>query len=225
VLQASAFLDSLPDARRRAVVRGIARYAELTLVPFALQNVDGAQIARRMAGGETAILEPARARILAVLQQHGYPPTSIAASGLSPDLSAYGKGAAAYGGMELPGPALWFWTEAREDPRNANAATWGGVADSFERDLRTLRPQWLLEDGAPPTALASLLESCTTACSSWQSAALYRAAGKVAAAAWEDPDLDPDLRARGSDWPWREAIPAAMQGAFEAGLKEGSPRS
>jgi hypothetical protein len=172
-----------------------------------------------MAGRHMDLLEPIRARVYALLEIHGYPPPQVASSGLSPQWKDYGVGSAAYGGIAFPGPSLWFWTDAREDPRNASAATWRGVADSFERDLRTLSPRWLLANGNRPETLASWVEGCATACSPAQSAALYEAAGRAAAAAWEDPDLDDKGRASRSDWPWREAIPAAMHDAFASGLQ------
>lgn len=222
VLEAAAHLDSLPPDSQRAIVRGIARYAELPLVPLARQGVDGAKTAQGMAGRHMDLLEPIRARVYALLEIHGYPPPRVASSGLSPQWKDYGMGSAAYGGIAFPGPSLWFWTDAREDPRNASTATWRGVADSFERDLRTLSPRWLLANGNRPEALASWIEGCARACSPAQSAALYEAAGRAAAAAWEDPDLDEKGRASRSDWPWKEAIPAAMHDAFASGLQRSS---
>ncbi|MEZ4654091.1 MAG: hypothetical protein R3E12_11035 [Candidatus Eisenbacteria bacterium] len=195
VLQAAAFLDSLPQPERRAIVRGIARYAEIPLVPFAFQNADGAQIVKQMADGETDLLDPARARVFATLDLHGYATAQIAGSGLTPDLMAYGDGFAAYGGIARGNPTLWFWTDAKHDPRNASRPTWNGVADAFARDLHTVPPRWVLENGESPRALARLLERCAVACNKTQASALYRAAGSAAAAAWQDPDLDPAVRA------------------------------
>jgi hypothetical protein len=176
-----------------------------------------------MVGRHTDLLDPARARIIALLERHGYPTPRSAIAGLSPQWIEYGSGAAAYGGITYPGPSLWFWSDARDDPRNGSAATWRGVTDSFYRDLRTLPPRWLLAEGDAPTQLAKLLEACTAACGAAQKSAFYEAAGSAAKAAWDDPNVDDAMRARRAEWPWRAAIPPAMHSAFAAGLDRQSP--
>jgi 4-amino-4-deoxy-L-arabinose transferase-like glycosyltransferase len=217
-LEAGARLDSLPREAQRDVARGIVRYAELPVVPLSRGGFDGAETSAKMVGRYTDLLDPARARIIALLERHGYPTPRSATAGLSPQWIEYGVGAAAYGGIGYPGPSLWFWSEARDDPRNGSAATWRGVTDSFHRDLRTLPPRWLLAEGDAPTEFAKLLEACTAACSVAQKTAFYEAAGSAAKAAWNDPDVNDALRARRGEWPWRAAIPPEMHSAFAAGL-------
>lgn len=221
-LEAGARLDALPPETQRAVVRGIARYAELPLAPLSRAGRDGAELTAQMAGRHTDLLDPARARILALLERHGYPMPRAAFAGLTPQTIDYGKGAAAYGGIGF-GPSLWFWSEAGDDPRNGSAATWRGVTDSFWRDLRALPPRWLLAEGEAPADFAKLLAACTAKCSEAQTTAFYEAAGRAAKAAWEDPEIDERLRVRRAEWPWRTAIPPSRHSAFSAGLDGGTP--
>lgn len=234
---ASAVLPTLAPEHREALRRGIARYADEYLPQLTV--VYGPELVDRVIGTLAPQDQPeiaaAAARVTAVLATHGVEmgreapaasrgayvetiqstPRMAAAAGWSLWRDAGSGGAPRFWS---PPPASWTADYARAlEAGRAPAASWAGVAQAYERTLRTRSARWLLGDKDGPRTLARELRRLLDAVPSDAREGLLRAAGRACGAAQAMPTLDtaPPV----AEWDWENALDASWREPFRQGLR------
>jgi hypothetical protein len=224
LFQAGSVIQTLPEQDGRALLRGIARYADgvFAAMSSSEQTMDLSQVQQRIAGRYMSELDLTRARAIGVLQTQGISVQRGATTGLTPRQLHRGLGWALYRGFSDREIRLFeapsHLPESFVFGDGADGALWQGIADGFSRDLEMIDPEWLIGTRLPCQPLAEKLIAITPSIPGAYLYLFYTAAGSACAKAWNDPLLVGSKNLSPQQWQWRETIPPQYHSAFQSGL-------
>lgn len=132
------YIASMTPESRAAVVRGMARYAEVAFSPIAIHraDIDLGRAELQMAGSSQLSLTESRARSIATLSVHGAEVSPIAWNGIPPELVRRAMGTASFAGVRNDQIRLYpNRSESLPDVPDGDPEFWAGVGLALGREL------------------------------------------------------------------------------------------